>query len=142
MTKQKSKAKTKKSAKSKVGYVDGYVLVVPKAKVAAYQKMAKEGCQVWMECGALYYYECQGDDLKPSNMGGGEMLGFPALTQAKKDETVWFSYVGYRSRAHRDAVNKKVHKAMEKMAEKYKDFIMPFDLERMAYGGFKVMVGE
>jgi uncharacterized protein YbaA (DUF1428 family) len=122
-------------------YVDGFVLVVPKAKVAEYKKMAKEGRDVWMKHGALEYYECMGADLKTKAMGGMPApLRFTKLTKAKPGETVWFSFVVYKSKKHRDEVNKKV---MDEMNEKYKDqkdMSMPFDMKRMAQGGFSVEV--
>ena len=125
--------------KTKAKYVDGFVLVVPKDKVAAYTKMAKEGAKMWLGFGALEYYECVGDDLAP-NMGGAKILTFPELTKLKAGETAWFSFITYKSRAHRDSVNKKVMKDMDKNAEKYKDMAMPFDMTRMSTGGFKVVV--
>jgi|SRR3989344_3169059 len=126
-------------AKNKTTYVDGFVLVVPKNKVAAYKKMAEGGAKMWKKYGALDYKECMGDDLSP-NMGGMSGLTFPKMAKVKSGETVWFSYITYKSRAHRDQVNKKVMAQMSEMAEKYKDEPMPFDLKRMAYGGFKVIV--
>ncbi|TSC84275.1 MAG: hypothetical protein G01um101413_570 [Parcubacteria group bacterium Gr01-1014_13] len=132
MNMKKNRTKTN-SAK----YVDGFVLVVPKKKVAAYRKMAQEGSRIWKKYGALEYKECVGDDLSP-NMGGMPALTFPKMIKLKKGETVWFSFVTYKSRAHRDQVNKKV---MAEMDKKYKDAPpMPFDMKRMAYGGFKVIV--
>ncbi len=121
-------------------YVDGFVLVVPADKVADYKVMAEEGAKTWMECGALEYYECQGDDLKPASMGPMTALSFPELTNLKDGETVWFSFITFNSREHRDEVNKKVMEKMGQDAEKHKDFVMPFDMKRMAYGGFKVEV--
>lgn len=120
-------------------YVDGFVLVIPKKNLAAYRRMAKQGAKMWRKFGALDYKECMGDDMSP-NMGGVTGLTFPKMVQAKKGETVWFSYIVYKSRAHRDQVNKKVMAEMNKQAEKYKDQPMPFDMKRMAYGGFKVVV--
>ena len=102
--------------------------------------MAQEGKEIWMKHGALSYFECMGDDLKTKDMGGGKALEFTKLTKAKPNETVWFSFVVYKSKKHRDEVNKKV---MDEMNEKYKDakdFVMPFDTKKMAYGGFKVEV--
>ena len=121
-------------------YVDGFVLVIPKDKVEEYTKMADEGRDMWMKHGALEYYECKGDDLEPKEMGGMNQLGFTALTKASADETVWFSFIVFESKEHRDAVNKKV---MDEMGEKYQDaqdFVMPFDMNRMATGGFSVEV--
>jgi uncharacterized protein YbaA (DUF1428 family) len=128
-------------AKNQTKYVDGFVLVVPKNKVAAYRKMAQEGAKIWMKCGALEYKECIGDDMNP-NMGAMPALRFPKMAKAKKGETVWFSYITYKSRAHRDQVNKKVMAKMKLEHKKYKNIPMPFDMKRMAYGGFKVIVSD
>jgi alkaline phosphatase len=120
------------------GYVDGFVLVVPKKKLGAYRKMALAGGKVWKKHGALDYKECVGDDMKP-NMGGMKILTFPKLAKPRAGEVVLFSFITYKSRAHRDAVNKKVMK--ELMSDpKNNDIAMPFDMKRMAYGGFKVLV--
>lgn len=121
-------------------YVDGFVLVVPNDKAEDYKKMAEEGARMWKSFGALEYFECRGEDLIPKSMGGQSPLGFAALTKAKLNETVWFSFIVFKSRKHRDEVNAKVNKEMEKDMEKYKDVPMPFDLDRMTYGGFEVIV--
>jgi uncharacterized protein YbaA (DUF1428 family) len=121
-------------------YVDGFVFTVPKGKIAEYIKMAKVGKKTWMKHGALSYFECMGEDLKTKDIGGGKPLEFTRLTKAKPEETVWFSFVVYRSKKHHDQVKKKV---MDEMQEKYKDmksFSMPFDMKRMAVGGFSVQV--
>ena len=118
-------------------YVDGFVLVVARKNLKAYRKMAQIGATAWLKHGALEYKECVGDDLNP-NMGGMPILTFPRLAKTKSGETVVFSYIVYKSRAHRDQVNKKVMKEMEKTMNK--DMPMPFDMKRMAYGGFKVLV--
>lgn len=123
-------------------YVDGFVLVVPKEKVQEYTKMASEGRDMWIKHGALEYYECMGDDLKAQEMGDVRALTFPELAKANADETVWFSFIVFKSKQHRDEVNKKV---MDEMNEKYsdaKDFTMPFDMRRLAYGGFEVVVDK
>lgn len=127
------------SKTSKEQYVDGFVLVVPKKKLAAYRRMAKEGANLWLKYGALDYKECVGDDLKP-DMGGMKVLTFPQMTKLKPSETVVFSYITYKSRAHRDQVNAKVMKDPSMNDPKNKDKPMPFDMKRMAYGGFKVIV--
>jgi len=113
-------------------YVDGYVLPVPKKNLKTYSRMARMGKKMWMKHGALDYKECVGDDLK-TQWG----IPFPRMMKLKPGETVVFSFVVFKSRAHRDRVNAKVMKEMEKMGEP-KD--MPFDFRRMVYGGFKVMV--
>jgi uncharacterized protein YbaA (DUF1428 family) len=122
-------------------YVDGFVLVVPKDKAEEYKKMAEEGRDMWMKHGALSYFECVGDDLAPKEMGGMEQLGFKKLTNAGSSETVWFSFITYNSKEHRDEVNKKVIDEMnDKYADQTADSQMPFDKSRMAYGGFNVVI--
>lgn len=120
-------------------YVDGFVFVVPKKNVAAYRKMATEGGRLWMKYGALQYMECQADDLLP---WGKDHPGLPfaKLVKLKPSETAWFSFIIYKSKAHRDAVNKKVMKdpAMDPYANA--DFKMPLDMKRMSQAGFKVVV--
>ena len=123
--------------KNKVGYVDGFVLIVPKKEIVAYKKMAKEAGQMWKKHGALDYKECQMEDPKPK----GITFTFSKMTQVKAGETVWFSYIGYRSKTHRNQVNKKVMaEMMDKYEEKNNDMPMPFDMKRMAFAGFKVEV--
>lgn len=121
-------------------YVDGFVLVVPKGKEAAYQKMAEMGRDAWMKHGALQYFECRGDDLKQQEMGGEKSRAFAEMAQASSDDNVWFSFIVFKSKAHRDEVNQKV---MDEMSETFKDedqFEMPTDMKKMAYGGFDVVV--
>ena len=113
-------------------YVDGYVLPVPKKNLKTYSRMARMGKKMWMKHGALDYKECVGDDLK-TQWG----IPFPRMMRLKPGETVVFSFVVFKSRAHRDRVNAKVMKEMDKMGEPQD---MPFDFRRMVYGGFKVMV--
>ena len=121
-------------------YVDGFVLVVPKDKAEQYKKMAEEGRDTWIKYGALAYYECRGDDLVPQEMGGEKARSFTDMVGATSDETVWFSFIVFNSKEHRDEVNVKVMEEMSKKAEEYKNLLMPFDMKRMAYGGFKVEV--
>lgn len=121
-------------------YVDGFVLVVPKNKVAEYKKMAKEGAAAWMKYGALSYFECMGEDLVTKDMGGMKALEFTKMTRAKPNETVWFSFIVFKSKKHRDEVNAKVMKAMNEAMKDQKDFQMPFDMKKMAYGGFEAVV--
>ena len=109
-----------------MSYVDGFVLAVPKAKLDDYKKLANLAGPIWMEHGALSYVECIGDDVPY-----GELTSFPRAVMAKEDEVVVFSWIVYRDRETRDAVNKKV------MAdERLKGADMPFDGKRMIYGGF------
>ncbi len=121
---------------AKTNYVDGFVLVVPKNKVNEYKKMAQEGKKFWKKHGALDYKECMLDDAKPKHV----TFTFPTMAKAKANETVWFSYITFKSKAHRDQVNKKVMAEMDKKYENEKNPVMPFDMKRMAYGGFKVEV--
>lgn len=121
-------------------YVDGFVLVVPKNKVEEYKKMAENGRDTWMKCGALEYYECRGDDLVPQEMGGERACAFTEMAGATSSDTVWFSFIVFKSKKHRDEVNAKVMEEMNKQMEGYKDMSMPFDMKQMAYGGFQVEV--
>lgn len=123
-------------------YVDGFVLVVPKSKLALYRRMAQLGKKVWLKYGALDYQECAGDDLRPKSMGGMKPLSFVKMAKAKPGETVWFSFIVYKSKKHRDAVNAKVMKDPAMNNPEWKDMPMPFDMKRFAYGGFKVVVGK
>ena len=117
-----------------MSYVDGFVLPVPKKKLQAYRRMAQKAGKVWRDHGALEFRECVADDVKP-----GKRTSFPQSVKLKKGETVFFSFIVFKSRAHRDRVNAKVMKdprlaAMGDMKD------MPFDVKRMIYGGFKVLV--
>lgn len=113
-------------------YVDCYIIPVPEKNLKAYTRMAREGQKMWREHGALDYKECVGDDLE-SKWG----TPFPKMMKLKPGEVLVFAYIVFTSRAHRDRVNARVMKEMEKMGEP-KD--MPFDIKRMVYGGFKVLV--
>jgi uncharacterized protein YbaA (DUF1428 family) len=121
-------------------YVDGFLLVIPNDKSEEYRKMAESGRESWMKHGALAYYECRGEDLSPQDMGGEKTRAFSEMAGARGDETVWFSFIIFKSKEHRDEVNAKVMKEMGEKAEDYKDMVMPFDMKRMAYGGFRVEV--
>ena len=115
-------------------YVDGFVLPVPKKNIDAYRRMARKAGKIWREHGALEFRECVGDDL---NIKG--MKGFPGQIKAKPRETVFFSWIVYKSRKHRDRVNAKVMKD-PRLASMMDPKSMPFDAKRMLYGGFKVLV--
>jgi uncharacterized protein YbaA (DUF1428 family) len=115
-------------------YVDGFVIPVPKRNVAAYRRIAQKAGKVWREHGALEYRECVGDDLKVKMC-----LGFPAGIKSKPGETIVFAWIVYKSRAHRDRVNARVMKD-PRLASMMKDSAMPFDSDRMIYGGFKTIV--
>lgn len=114
-------------------YVDGFVIPIPKRQVANYKRIARKAGKLWLEHGALEYRECVGDDLK-TTMG----LPFPKLAKMKPGETVCFSWIVYKSRAHRDRVNARVMR--DPRMQKMMNTPMPFDLKRMAYGGFKILV--
>lgn len=116
-------------------YVDGFVLVVPKRRLADYRRMAKTASKVWREHGAVEYRECVGDDLAV-HCG----MPFPRLAKTKPSETVVFAYIVYASRAQRDKVNAKVMKDPRLQAMMKKGKTMPFDMKRMSYGGFKTIV--
>jgi uncharacterized protein YbaA (DUF1428 family) len=113
-------------------YVDGFVVPVPKKSLKAYRRIARRAGKVWMDHGALQYCECAGDDLDVKMA-----LPFPRLVKPKAGETVLFSFIVYKSRAHRDRVNAKVMKD-KRMQGPPQD--MPFDFKRMAYGGFEALV--
>jgi len=115
-------------------YVDGFVIPISKKKLSAYRKMAKVGAKVWKKYGALEYFECVGDDLSPAYAG----IKFPQAVKAKKGETVIFSFIVYKSRKHRDSVNAKVMK--DPIMNEPMNTPMPFDMKRMAFGGFKTIV--
>ncbi len=115
-----------------MAYVDGFIVAVPKKKLAAYRKLAKLGGKVWREHGAIDYKECIADDVSI-----GKITSFPRAVKQKQGETVVFAWISYKSRAHRDRVNKKV---MADPRLKNMGRNMPFDGKRMIYGGFKVMV--
>ena len=121
-------------------YVDGFVLVVPKGKAEEYRKMAEDGRDSWMKHGALEYFECKGDDLKQQEMGQDKSRSFSEMSGAESGDDVWFSFIIFESKEHRDEVNTKV---MEEMGEAYdenSDFVSPFDMNQLAYGGFEVLV--
>ena len=121
---------------AKGNYVDGFVIPIPKKNTAAYTKMAREGCKAWKKFGALDYKECILDDATPPFV----TLTFAKMAKTKPGETVWFSFIVFKSKAHRNAVNKKV---MDYFAKKYGEDMgksMPFDLKRFSFGGFQVKV--
>lgn len=121
---------------TKGAYVDGFVLSIPKKNTAKYKKMAREAEKVWKKFGALDYKECMIDDPKPKFVS----FTFSKMAKTKPNEAVWFSFITFKSRKHRDEVNKTVMAYFEKMYGK-KKMQMPFDMKRFAYGGFTVEVG-
>ena len=115
-------------------YVDGFILPVPKKKVGAYRRLARKCGRIWKEYGALDYVECVADDVKP-----GKLTSFPRSVKLKPGEVVGFSWIVYKSRKHRDQVNAKVMKD-PRLAATMDPKAMPFDSNRMIYGGFRTMV--
>ena len=115
-------------------YVDGFVLPIPKKNIQAYRRLSAKAGKIWRQHGALDYKECVGDDL-------GVKMGksFPKTVRLKRGETVVFSWIAYKSRAHRDRVNAKVMKD-PRIAKMGAIESMPFDVKRMVYGGFKTLV--
>lgn len=114
-------------------YVDGFLIPVPRRHLATYRSIARRAGKVWMELGALEYRECVGDDLKSPTMT------FTKTARLRRGEVVMFSWIVYKSRAHRDRVNAKVMKD-PRIMKMMQDDMTPFDMRRMAYGGFKVLV--
>jgi uncharacterized protein YbaA (DUF1428 family) len=119
-----------------MAYVDGFLLPVPKKNLAAYASMSKKAGKVWREHGALDYKECAGDDLEIKK---GMGVAFPRLMRSKPGEVPVFAFIVYKSRAHRDRVNAKVM-ADPRIKGMMNDKKMPFDVKKMAYGGFRVIV--
>ena len=117
-----------------MSYVDGFVVPVPKKKLAAYRAMARKAGKVWREHGALEYRECVADDVK-----WGKRTSFPRSVKLKGSEVVWFSFIVYKSRKDRDRVLAKVMKD-KRLAAMMDPKKMPFDGKRFIYGGFKVVV--
>ena len=117
-----------------MSYVDGFVVPVPKKKLAAYKRMATKAGKVWREYGATAFYECAADDVSV-----GKRTSFPRSVKLKSSETVIFSFIVYRSRAERDRINAKVMKD-PRLAKMMNPKEMPFDAKRMIYGGFKTVV--
>ena len=115
-------------------YVDGFVVPVPKAKLAAYKRMSLMCAKVWREHGALDYKECVADDVKP-----GKLTSFPQSVQLKRGEVGVFAWIGYKSRKHRDAVTK-TGRADPRLASMMDPKQRPFDGKRMFFGGFKIFV--
>ena len=116
-----------------MAYVDGFVVAVPESRLADYKKLAKKAGKIWLEHGALEYVECVADDVKP-----GKHTSFPQAVKLKHDEVVVFAWITYRSRAHRDKVNRLV------MADPFFAGMppadMPFDGKRMIFGAFEPIV--
>ena len=121
-------------------YVDGFVLVVPKNKTEEYKKLAEGARDAWMRNGALQYYECRGDDLIPQQVGDLRARAFDDMAGATGDDDVWFSFIVFESKEHRDRVNAKVMEEMEQQSDGEDMMSVPFDMKQLAYGGFRVEV--
>lgn len=121
-------------------YIDGFVIVIPKDKKEDYIRMAKGGRDAWMKHGALEYIESRGVDLAPQEMGDQKGRAFTEMAGANSDEEVWFSFIVFESKEHRDEVNAKVMAEMNEQMNEYADMQMPFDVRKMAYGGFQAEV--
>ncbi len=117
-----------------MSYVDGFVLPIPKKNLKAYLRMARLAGKIWREHGALDYVESVADDVKP-----GKWTSFPQAVKLKPGEAVWFSYIVYRSRRHRDGVLARVMQD-PRLKAMMDPKTMPFDGRRMFWGGFRVMV--
>jgi len=115
-------------------YIDGFVIPIPKKNVKTYRRMAVLGCKLWMEHGAIDYYECAGDDL---HVKWG--VTFPRMCKLKPGETAIFAFIVFESKGHRNRVNAKVMKD-PRMCKAMENVKMPFDMKRFAVGGFKVLV--
>jgi uncharacterized protein YbaA (DUF1428 family) len=115
-------------------YVDGFVVPVPKRNLKAYRRLSTQAGKIWREHGAMDYWECVADDVKP-----GKVTSFPRSVKLKSGETVLFSWIVFKSRAHRDHVNAKVI-ADPRLAKMMDAKAAPFDGRRMIYGGFKSLV--
>ena len=126
----------------KGAYVDGFVFPVPKKNFAAYKKMASMAGKLWKKHGAVAYFECTGDDLHTKSMGGMKPRSFIETAKAKSGDQVWFSFIVYKSRKHRDQVNARVMKDPKMNDREWANKPMPFDMKRMAYGGFKTIVSS
>jgi len=117
-----------------MAYVDGFLIPVPKRNRARYKKMSTQAGKVWIDHGALQYHECVADDLRP-----GKQTSFPDGVKLKKGEEVWFSWIVYKSRKHRDRVNARAMKDA-RLAHMMDPKAMPFDSKRMVFGGFRMLV--
>ncbi len=117
------------------------MLLIPKKNIQSYKKIAKEAEEVWKSFGALNYKECMGEDLAPKALQGMPApLSFTSLTKAHASDTVWFSFITYKNKTHRNQVNKKLIQYFNKKYANTNE-PMPFDMSKMAVGGFSVNVG-
>jgi uncharacterized protein YbaA (DUF1428 family) len=117
-----------------MAYVDGFLLAVPTRRLAAYRKLSARAGKVWKDHGALEYRECVGDDLD-----SGHGMSFPKMVKPRRGESIVFSWIVYKSRADRKRVLARVMKD-KRLAGSMDPRTLPFDVKRMSYGGFKVLV--
>ena len=117
-----------------MAYVDGFVVPVRKRNLAKYKAMARRMGRIWRDHGALGYTETIADDVKP-----GKVTSFPQAVKLKAGEVVWLSFVRFRNRAHRDRVNKNAMKD-PRVAKIMSNGDMPFDMKRIFFGGFRVVI--
>lgn len=117
-------------------YIDGFVLPVQKKNIKAYQKLARKAGKIWIEHGALQYTEAVGEDLKKQDF----CMSFTQMVKPKKGETIIMAFIVYKSKKHRDSVNKKVMKDPRMKCDDNQMGSMPFDCKRMAYSGFETIV--
>jgi uncharacterized protein YbaA (DUF1428 family) len=116
-------------------YVDGFVLPIPRKNAAVYRRISKRAGKIWRDHGALAYFECSADDVKP-----GKWTSFPQAVKLKQGEVVWFSWIAFKSRAHRDRVNAAVMKDKRMSSMMTPEMQTVLDAKRAVYGGFKVEV--
>lgn len=117
-----------------MAYVDGFVLAVPRRKIGEYRKIARQAGKIWKEYGAVDYWECAGDDI-----GHKAAAPFKKAVRLKPGEVVFFSWITYKSKTVRNRVNKKIM-SDPRIAKMMDPKNPPFDMKRMAYGGFKAIV--
>jgi uncharacterized protein YbaA (DUF1428 family) len=117
-----------------MSYVDGFVVPVPVKNLAAYRRLAKKAGKIWREFGALDYKEWVGDDTPV-----GKLTSFPRSVKLKRGETVVFSWIVYKSRADRNRINAKVMKD-PRLADMMDAKNLPFDGNRLIFGGFKALI--
>lgn len=124
-----------------MAYVDGFVIPIAKKKIGAYKKMALIGGKAWMKHGALQYWECVGEELKVTDpMTGKKYLPFSKKFNLKQSETIVFSWIVFKNKRHRNKVNAKVMKEMEKLMKDFDIKDMPFDMKKVLYAGFRPIV--
>ncbi len=114
-----------------MSYIDGFVVPVPTNKKQAYREMSEQASKVFQEYGATSVVECWGDDVPD-----GKVTDFKGAVKAKPDETIVFSWIVWPSKEVRDRGNEKMRDdpRMKPTGD------MPFDGQRMIFGGFEVLL--